>query len=150
MIDLSHIHPMLVHFPLVFFITAAVIFLVLAGRTGNLAARECLPLAGATVLVVGLLMGYVAAFFGDAALDAAVAKGFPVPPLERHEEMAIITLTFFSLLTAVLLAAIWKKIPLTRNRAWYFFGAAAVGIVLLLVCCYGDCSVLSTRVQATA
>jgi hypothetical protein len=47
MIDLSHIHPMLVHFPLVFFITAAVIFLVLAGRRGNLAARECLPLAGA-------------------------------------------------------------------------------------------------------
>jgi uncharacterized membrane protein len=136
MIDLSHIHPMLVHFPIVFFITATVIFLVTALRAGNLAARDCLPLTGAGALVIGLLMAYFAAFFGDVALDAAIAKGFALAPLERHEDMALATLTFFSLLAVVLLAAIWKKISLERNRAWYFFAATAVGIVLLLITAY--------------
>ena len=105
-------------------------------KSGNLTARECLPLTGVAALVIGLLMAYMAAFFGDIALDAAVAKGFAAAPLERHEEMAMVTLTVFSLLAIVLLLATWKKISLVRNRAWYFFAAAAVGIVLLLVTAY--------------
>lgn len=136
MINLTHIHPMLVHFPIVFFITATVIFFVLAGRSGNIAARECLPLTGVGALVAGLLIAYLAAFFGDIALDAAVAKGFAVPPLERHEEMATLTLTVFSLLGAGLLVAIWKNISLDGKRAWYVASFAAVGIVLLLITAY--------------
>jgi uncharacterized membrane protein len=81
-------------------------------------------------------MAYLAAFFGDVALDAAIGKGFSSAPLERHEEMAMATLTVFSLLAGVLLAAIWRKIPLERRRAWYFVTAAAVGIGLLLVTAY--------------
>jgi uncharacterized membrane protein len=136
MIDITHIHPMLVHFPIVFFITAAVIFFVIAIRFGNLTARNCLPLIGAATVIIGLLIGYVAAFFGDIALDAAIAKGFPVPPLERHEGMAMVTLTFFSLLAAVLLAAIWKNIALNRKRAWFFFAAAAIGMIVLIITAY--------------
>lgn len=136
MIDLSHIHPMLVHFPIVYFITAAVIFLFLAWKSGNLAARESLPVTGCVALVLGLLMAYLAAIFGDISLDIAVAKGFDKAPIERHELMAMITLTIFSLLAAVLLAAIWKKIPLTGRRAWGFFAVSAVGIVLLIVTAY--------------
>lgn len=136
MIDLTHIHPMLVHFPIVFFITATVIFLVIAIRSGNIAARECLSLTGAAILVAGLLIGYLAAFFGDIALDAAVAKGFAVPPLEHHEEMAATTLTFFSVLAVVQLFAIWKKIPVDHKRAWYFAAAAVVGVALLIFTAY--------------
>jgi len=69
-------------------------------------------------------------------LRVAVAKGFDKAPIERHELMAMITLTIFSLLSAVLLAAIWKKIPLTGRRAWVFFALSAVGIVLLIVTAY--------------
>ena len=136
MIDLSHIHPMLVHFPIVYFITATVIFLFLAWKSGNLAAREPLSMTGGAALVLGVLMAYLAAFFGDSALDIAVAKGFNKAPIERHELMAMITLTVFSLLSVVLLAAIWKKIPLTGRRAWCFFAVSAVGIVLLIVTAY--------------
>ena len=136
MIDLAHIHPMLVHFPIVFLITATVIFSAIAGRSGNIGAKTCLPLIGAGALVAGLLMGYLAAFFGDIALDAAVAKGFAVSPLERHEEMAAITLTFFSLLAVMLLTAIWRNISLEGKRAWYFTAAAAVGMVLLIITAY--------------
>ena len=136
MIDLTHIHPMLVHFPIVFFITATVIFFVVASRSGNIGARTCLPLSGACSLVAGLLLGYLAAFFGDIALDAALAKGFAASPLERHEEMAAITLIFFSVLAIIHLAAIWKKGSLEGRRAWYFTAAAAVGIVLLIITAY--------------
>ena len=136
MIDLSHIHPMLVHFPIVYFITATVIFLVLAWKSDNLAAWKCLPLTGGAALVLGLCMAYLAAFFGDIALDIAAGKGFAKAPMERHEFMAMVTLTFFSLLAVLLLVAIWKKIPLTGRRAWFFFAASAVGIVLLLVTAY--------------
>jgi uncharacterized membrane protein len=136
MIEITHIHPMLVHFPIVFFITAVVIFIVVAGKSGNISARECLPLIGTGTLVLGLLIGYLAAYFGDIALDAAVAKGFPVPPLERHEEMAAATLTYFSVLAVVLLAAVWRKIALERKRAWYFAAAAGIGLVLLIITAY--------------
>ncbi len=136
MIDLAHIHPMLVHFPIVFFITATVIFLVIAIRGGNIAARECLPFTGVGALVAGLLIGYLAAYFGDIALDAAVAKGFAVAPLERHEEMAATTLVYFSVLAVVLLFALWKKISLDRGRSWYFVVAAAVGVALLIITAY--------------
>ena len=87
-------------------------------------------------LVAGLLIGYLAAFFGDIALDAAVAKGFAVPPLEHHEEMAATTLTFFSVLAVVQLFAIWKKIPVDHKRAWYFAAAAVVGVALLIFTAY--------------
>jgi uncharacterized membrane protein len=136
MIDPAHIHPMLVHFPIVYFITAAVIFLVLAAKSDNLAARESLPLTGCAALILGLFMAYLAAFFGDVALDIAVARGFDKAPMEHHELMAMVTITVFTLLAVVLLTAIWKKIPLTGRRAWCFFAAGAVGIVLLLVTAY--------------
>lgn len=42
---------------------------------------------------MGPLIGYLAAFFGDIALDAAVANGFMVPQLERHEETARVLLS---------------------------------------------------------
>jgi uncharacterized membrane protein len=136
MIDIAHIHPMLVHFPIVFFITATVIFFVIAIRKGDIAAKNCLPLTGAGVLVAGLLIGYLTAFFGDIALDAAVAKGFAIHPLDRHEGMAAVTLTVFSLLAVVLLAAFWKNVPLDSRRASYFTAAAVVGLVLLIVTAY--------------
>jgi len=135
-IDITHIHPMLVHFPIVFFITTTVIFLVITIRKGDIAARNCLPLTGAGVLAAGLLIGYLAAFFGDIALDAAVAKGFAVQPLERHEEMAAATLIFFSLLAVVLLFAFWKKFSLARTRAWYFTAAAVAGLAILITTAY--------------
>ena len=136
MIDLAHIHPMLVHFPIVYFITATVIFLFLTVKANNLSAREPLPLTGCAALAIGLFMAYLAAFFGDIALDIAVAKGFAAAPIERHELLASITLTVFSMLAIVLLVAVWKKIPLAGSRAWYFLGASAVGIALLLVTAY--------------
>ena len=134
--DPAHIHPMLVHFPIVFFITATVIFFLLVLKSANLTARECLPLTGGVALVIGLLMSYLAAFFGDIALDAAVAKGFAAGPLERHEDMAMVTLVFFTLLALGLIGAFWKKISLTGSRAWYFFGAAAFGIIPLIITAY--------------
>ena len=136
MIDITHIHPMLVHFPIVFFISATLIFLVLTLKSEDLAARECLQLTGTAALAIGLLIACLAAFFGDIALDAAVAKGFAAPPLERHEEMAMVTLAVFSLLTGVAMVAIWKKIPLAHRRAWCFLAVAVIGIVLLLVTAY--------------
>ena len=136
MIEITHIHPMLVHFPIVLFLGATVMFCWISVKRGDVAARECLPLTAAWALVVGLLMGYLAAFFGDIALDAAAAKGFAVPPMELHEEMATITLVVFSLLAAVLLGAHWKKIPLNRNKAWGFTAVALAGVVLLLVTAY--------------
>jgi uncharacterized membrane protein len=133
MIDITHVHPMLVHFPIVFLLVAVVALSFIQFRGENLAARNCLASVGTVALLAGTAFAMLAALFGDIALDAAVAKGFPVAPLELHEEFAAITITIFAALSLALLYAVRQKTVMTGAKGWIFLAAAAVGLALLIV-----------------
>lgn len=136
MIDITHIHPMIVHFPIVLFLTAmAVEFLVLL-RKGDLSARLCLPGVALAALVLGAIAAVVAASFGDIALDAAVDKGFPKDPLEEHEGLGMTTMFYFVVLALVQLWAWWRRIPLAAGRGWTVFVLGLVGIAILIAAAY--------------
>ena len=136
MIDLYHIHPMLVHFPIVLFLLGtALAFIALARRT-DLSGRTCLANATLSVFVLAAIAAAVTAFFGDIAFDHAVSLGFPKGPLDRHAGFGYTTMWFFIVYAAFYLYAWWRHVPLARGRGWLWFVVGLVGVALVLVTAY--------------
>jgi uncharacterized membrane protein len=136
MIDINHVHPMVVHFPIVLFLTAVAVEAIVLVRGGDLAARQCLPGLALAALVLGAVAAMVAASFGDIALDAAADKGFPKNPLEEHADLGMTTVVFFGALALVQITAWWRRIPLAGGRGWIVFAVGVVGIAILLDTAY--------------
>ncbi|MCB9992161.1 MAG: hypothetical protein H6873_00735 [Hyphomicrobiaceae bacterium] len=134
MIPLQHIHPMIVHFPIVFllsllvFDTAAALFSVpVTGRSpaGHLSAG---------LAVLAALFAMVAIYFGDQALSFAEANGFESDIAEIHEHLAIYT--SYALIAWALVRGFlwWRNVRFTG--LWRFAvpavelaGAAAIIVV---------------------
>lgn len=87
MIDLSHIHPMLVHFPLALLPLAVIIQWWIVATGGSQFSRSCRARSVMSLLVVATLAALAAAAFGDMALDIAIDHGIPEASLEEHEEL---------------------------------------------------------------
>lgn len=136
MLSIALIHPMLVHFPIVFLITAVAldIIVILAGK--DLAGRQGLALVSLSALLLGTLSAGLAAIFGDIALDEAVSLGFPIAPLETHETFALITIAVFSLYCLLRLLVLWRQHPLRGGIAWISALPGMAGAVLLIITAY--------------
>lgn len=134
--EITHIHPMIVHFPVVLFLLSLALyaFILVTGR--DMAARSCLSYVAASMLVLGVVSAIVAAVFGDMALDVAVDKGFSKAHLEEHEDLAGTTIAIFSVVAVVLLAAMWKKIQISGARALVFLIAVLAGTGMLVTTAY--------------
>jgi uncharacterized membrane protein len=136
MIDLVHIHPMLVHFPIVLFLVAIAVQLLTLVRGGDLSARACLPSIGLVALALGAMAALAAAVFGDIALDRAVELGFPQGPLETHQELGLTTTVLLVALAVVQGLAWWRKISLKAARGWVLALVGVVGCLILLLTAY--------------
>lgn len=136
MISIAHIHPMLVHFPIVLLITAVAMDIIVLSIKKDIAGRECLPLIALSALLLGTLSAGIAAVFGDTALDKAISLGFPSGPLETHETMALITIAVFSVYGLLRLWALWRRYPLRGVIGWISALPGMVGGVLLITTAY--------------
>jgi uncharacterized membrane protein len=136
MIDLAHVHPMLVHFPIVLFLLGSGIELVALLRGRDLAARECLPATARWIVVLAALAAIVTAMFGDAALEHAAKLGFPTAAMEQHEGLGWTTMWFFLVYAGLYLFAWWRGFALSGGRGWIWFLVSAVGVVLVIVTAY--------------
>ena len=136
MIPITEIHPMLVHFPIVLWLSAETIAVVVLMRGGDLSARQQWSANAFYSLLAGTAFAALAAFFGDIALDHAVAAGFAAGPLEIHETVAVITLSIFTVHTLLRMLAIWRRYPLAGVRGWLAELPGLVGISGLLVTAY--------------
>lgn len=136
MISIALIHPMLVHFPIVFLITAVAMDIIVLVSKKDLAGRQCLPLIALSALLLGTLSAGLAAIFGDIALDKAVSLGFPLGPLETHETLAFITIAVFSLYCLLRLLALWRRYPLRGFIGWISALPGIVGVVMLITTAY--------------
>lgn len=134
--EITHIHPMLVHFPIVLFILALGLYTYLLFTGKDLASRSCLSITAAVMLVGGVVSALVAAGFGDVALDAAIDKGFPEHGLEEHEDLAGTTIIIFGVLAVLLLGAMWKKLSIAGARGAVFLLAMFAGTFMLLNTAY--------------
>jgi len=136
MFSIALIHPMLVHFPIVFLITAVALDIILLFTGKDLAGRRGLPLVSLSALLLGTLSAGLAAIFGDIALDKAVSLGFPSAPLETHETFALITIAVFSLYCLLRLLVLWRGNPLRGGIAWISALPGMAGVVLLIITAY--------------
>jgi len=136
MISITEIHPMLVHFPIVLWLCAETIAVVILLRGGDLSLREPWPKVAFVSLLVGTAFAGLAAFFGDIALDHAVAAGFNAAPLELHETVAVITLSIFGLHALLRWLAFRRGVQLSGKRGWLFEVPGLVGVVGLFATAY--------------
>jgi len=136
MLDLAHIHPMLVHFPIVLFLMVVSFDAVSLVRGQNLAARQGVPFAAMAILGAGIVLAAATAIFGDIALDAAVAKGFPEAPLERHELFGMATFWIFLGLGILRYLSAWRGISLAGQRGALYLALSLVAVAVLLTAAY--------------
>ncbi len=136
MIDIAHIHPMLVHFPIVLFLLAVAIDFIVLLKKGDLAAKDCLPTTGFVALLLAALAAIVAASFGDIALDKAIELGFKDASLEPHEDMGFTTLWILIGLALWQMFARWRGLHLNAGKGWIFFAVSLVGVGTLLTAAY--------------
>lgn len=136
MLDIAHIHPMLVHFPIVLYLLAAGLQLLVLLRHGDLAAGTCLANCALGALLLGAASAVVAAIFGDIALDQAMAAGFPAKPLATHQAFGISTTTLMLVLSSIYLIARWRHWRLAERNGWLLWVLALAGVALLIVTAY--------------
>jgi len=136
MIDLAHIHPMLVHFPIVLLIIAVAVDFIVLQRNGDLAGAQALSNIALAALILGALAAIAAASFGDIAKDAAIDKGFAKPPLEEHEDLGFTTMWVFIVLALARLLAWRVHFSLAGWRGWAMSTAGVIGVGILLATAY--------------
>ncbi len=106
MIDLAHVHPMLVHFPLVLLPLAAALYAWTLLRGGNPFDRSCASKNLLGLLWLAALSALAAAAMGDVALDIAIDKGVPDAQLEDHEDLGFLTA--------------WASLGLVVLQSWFY------------------------------
>lgn len=132
MINLEHIHPMLVHFPIVLLLLAVLIDFLVLTRKGDLAANSCISTSGFYALLLAAIAAIAAAVFGDIALDKAIELGFDKAALEEHEELGLTTLWVMLGLASWQLLARWRHMRLSGTIGWLFFAIALAASGILL------------------
>ncbi len=136
MLPIEQIHPVVVHFPIVFFLSLAALDAVALLRSVPIDGRGCLANLSAGLAVLAGAAAVAAYAFGDAALDVAISRGVPELRLETHEG--------FGTTTAALLAAWgllrglvwWRRVALGRGRTAAVVAVQAALAVLLVATAY--------------
>jgi uncharacterized membrane protein len=127
MLNTSHFHPMLVHFPIALIIVgflADVIFIFFK-------KEKCLSKTGFYLMIVGTLAAG-AAFASGHLFTAEPSQGGIVKVFEQHETLALITLIIMAIASIIRIYAVIRKID-TSLLTWaifslYLLGALSVSI----------------------
>lgn len=101
MLAAQHIHPVLVHFPIVFMITLAVFDLIAGLRGAEITGRTASGNASAGLALLAGLAAIVTFYFGGIALDITEAGGFHSDIAEMHEGLGEFTAIAFAVWAAV-------------------------------------------------
>jgi uncharacterized membrane protein len=132
MLPIEHIHPILVHFPIVLLPIAVVLDTIAVSRHGNLGTIKGLSAVSLVALTVGTLAALAAALFGSLAMEVAVQKGYTEALFEDHESLAWTTVSFFGALTCFRAYAWRREINLAGVRGWSIVAAGMLGVTILI------------------
>ena len=136
MIPVQHIHPMLVHFPIVIIFALAAFDMLATMRGHSVTGRTTAGNISTSLAVFAAIFAVATFFFGGLALDVAESSGFHSSVAEIHEglgEMVAIATTIY----AALRAGLWLRDVRISSMASFVFPATAVaGSVLVAVTAY--------------
>jgi uncharacterized membrane protein len=124
MIEIQHIHPILVHFPIVLIFTLVAIDLLALASSNAVTRRSGVGTISTFVALAAGAFAIGTWFFGGLALDHAEAAGFSSNIAETHESLGAIT-AFAFLIWGVVRLALW-----VRNRE---LGPVAIAVPVVEV-----------------
>lgn len=137
MIDLAHIHPMLVHFPLALLPVAVSAQAITVARGQSLFGRSCTAQAGFWLMLLAAAGAIAAAIFGDQALDIAREAGVPMAQMEGHEELGTLSAWLLAGMAA-LNTFFFRKQSMSKPLSLaVLFGGIVLLILLLTTAWFG-------------
>jgi len=122
----QHIHPMLVHFPIVFVFVLAAFDLAATARGYSVTGRNSVGNVSTGLAILAAASAVAAYFFGDVALSIAEDRGFSSQVAEIHEGLGMSVAAVLSV-WAVIRAALWFYDARIRGIASAVFPLAAAG-----------------------
>ncbi len=126
MIALQHIHPMLVHFPIVLVFILAAFDLAATVRGYSVTGRNSVGNVSTGLAIMAAASAIAAYVFGDVALSIAEGKGFSSEVAEIHEGLGMSVAAVLSV-WAVIRGALWLYDARIRGIAAAVFPLAAAG-----------------------
>jgi uncharacterized membrane protein len=138
MIPLEQIHPLVVHFPIVFFLSLAVLDTVALFRSTPIDGRGSFANLSAGLAVLAGLAAVAAYSFGDAALEVALASGINEARLETHELLGTTTAIVLGIWGLARAFIWWRQLPISRGKIWgVVFAELAVSLLIIITAYYG-------------
>jgi uncharacterized membrane protein len=117
MLTIAHIHPMLVHFPIVFVLSLAILDTVATLRGVPVTGRGGIGNVSTGLALLSGLFAIGAYIFGDMALEFAEAGGFHNDVAEIHETLGEATAAAFALWAIVRIVGWWRNARLRGGSA---------------------------------
>jgi uncharacterized membrane protein len=108
MIPVQHIHPLIVHFPIVFFLSLVAIDIIATFRGNSVTSRTALGHLSTGLAILSAGAAATAFFFGGMALDVAESAGFHSDIAEMHEALGEKTAIAFCIWAAIR-CALWVR-----------------------------------------
>lgn len=133
---IQHIHPMLVHFPIVLIMLLAA-FDILATLMGESVTGRTTAGTLSTLLAVSVAVFAAITFqFGDLALSFAESQGFSSDIAEMHESLGESVMWVSAIYALVRVVLWWRDIRITSALRLAFPLAAIAASVLVTVTAY--------------
>jgi uncharacterized membrane protein len=136
MISLAHIHPMIVHFPIVLIILLVISDAVAMLRGVPLSGRGAYAISSSAFAVLAGVFAALTAMMGDMAAEIAVGNGVPNALIEPHEDLGsntAIALGAWALIRAFLW---WRGTELAGKRVLGVVAVEAALCGMVLVTAY--------------
>ncbi|RAZ91021.1 hypothetical protein DPM33_12150 [Mesorhizobium hawassense] len=132
---IQHVHPILVHFPIVLIYTLVIIDLAALAGSNAVTMRSGVGTISTFVAVAAGLFAIVTWLFGGMALDYAEATGFSSEIAEMHESLGTISAVTF-LGWGVIRLALWIRNRELRTLALAVPAIEIAGAALVTVTGY--------------
>ena len=148
MLSVQHIHPMLVHFPIVLVLLLALLDIVATMRGVPVTGRTPAGNASTGLAVLLGIFSVAAYFFGDIALEFAEEGGFSSEVAEIHEHLGMAAAAAFAIWAIIRVVIWWRngRLPGTLVSVLELAGAG----LILLVAFYGGQLVYDLGVNVAA
>ncbi|MFO1142580.1 MAG: DUF2231 domain-containing protein [Amaricoccus sp.] len=136
MIPVELIHPMIIHFPIVFIICLAAFDVIATARGHSVTGRNTAGDISTALMVLAALSAVAAMMFGDLALSYAESKGFSSNVAEIHEGLGGAVASTFAIWAAVRTFLWWRDTRVSGATAYAVAFVAVVGAGLAITTAY--------------
>lgn len=136
MIPVQHIHPMLVHFPIVLVFVLAAFDLIATARGASVTGRSIAGNISTAVAVGSAIFAVATWYFGGLALDHAEAGGFSSDVAEIHESLGMTVAGALSVWAAIRTFMWWRDMRASGVVKFAMPVVALAGAGLVTVTAY--------------